>query len=295
MKRAFAVVLSVALMFFVASDQSFAAFGPISRQEKSPTDLHEEIVREARKSFESQWLQKDGEWFGKIGREMIAVSSVRFLAGSPMPPRSKRLPDNVEWYGYIEIRCDRHKIFYPDLGWSEWCSSDLSDYYDRELLGIVQLIKRNGTLTTLSITYPRWNISSTFPLESPTATSALLKPTAEEVALVETAPTISHEKMQSLIDSNELQSVRLSLHPQVISQEQPRLTDGDRSDCVRGKVVLSVEFKADGTIGDIRIVRSLGLGRDQAAIAAARTIRFHPAMYDGKPLTVRSKVEFEFD
>lgn len=85
------------------------------------------------------------------------------------------------------------------------------------------------------------------------------------------------------------------IRPQIISQSKPKYTEEARQNKIVGKVVLSVEFRADGTIGNVRVVRSLGYGLDENAIAAARLIRFRPAMKGGAPMTFTSRVEFSFN
>lgn len=84
------------------------------------------------------------------------------------------------------------------------------------------------------------------------------------------------------------------IRPQIIKQSKARYTDEAREALIVGKVVLAVEFLADGTIGEIRVVRSLGYGLDEQAIEAARQIKFHPAMKDGEAMTYTSRVEFLF-
>lgn len=81
----------------------------------------------------------------------------------------------------------------------------------------------------------------------------------------------------------------------IISQPKPHYTDEARKAHIVGKVVLSVQFCADGTIGNIRLLRSLGYGLDEQAIVAARQIKFHPALKNEKPMTYTSRVEFSFN
>jgi TonB family protein len=82
--------------------------------------------------------------------------------------------------------------------------------------------------------------------------------------------------------------------PKVFFQVKPKYTEEGRANKIQGKVVLSVEFRADGTIGNVAVVRSLGYGLDENAIAAARQIRFTPAMVNGVPRTIVTKVEYTF-
>lgn len=61
-----------------------------------------------------------------------------------------------------------------------------------------------------------------------------------------------------------------------------------------GKVLLRVTFSADGTIGAIKPISKLPFGLTQAAITAARGIRFEPATFGGAPFSVVKPVEYTF-
>jgi TonB family protein len=52
----------------------------------------------------------------------------------------------------------------------------------------------------------------------------------------------------------------------------------------------------DGTVGDVRITRSLDsrFGLDQEAIAAARRWRFKPGLLNGRPVPVAVTIELMF-
>ena len=51
---------------------------------------------------------------------------------------------------------------------------------------------------------------------------------------------------------------------------------------------------ASGAVGEIRVVRSLGHGLDEAAVAAMRRWRFHPARRQGVAVDVVVEVAMEF-
>ena len=63
---------------------------------------------------------------------------------------------------------------------------------------------------------------------------------------------------------------------------------------IEGDVVLEVVVLADGAVGEIRVVRSLGHGLDAAAVAAMRQWRFHPAQRQGVAVDVVVEVAMEF-
>jgi protein TonB len=63
----------------------------------------------------------------------------------------------------------------------------------------------------------------------------------------------------------------------------------------QGVVYVSAIVGLDGRATDIRVVKSLGLGLDENAVAAVKTWRFTPAIGpDGKPSAVRADIEVEF-
>jgi protein TonB len=82
--------------------------------------------------------------------------------------------------------------------------------------------------------------------------------------------------------------------PVEIIRVQPKYTTGAMREKIQGKVILEVVIREDGTVGDVRVIKSLDPSLDAAAIAAARQWKFKPAMRDGKPVAVRVQMELEF-
>ena len=80
----------------------------------------------------------------------------------------------------------------------------------------------------------------------------------------------------------------------IISKPQPRYTDAARQNQIQGQVTLKVQFLADGRIGAISPVSGLGYGLTEQAMAAARMIRFEPAMRNGVPYTVSRTISYSF-
>jgi TonB family protein len=65
---------------------------------------------------------------------------------------------------------------------------------------------------------------------------------------------------------------------------------------VSGKVILEAVVRADGSVGEVKVLRSPGahLGFDEAAIQAVRQWRYRPGMQNGRPVTVSFTVVVEF-
>ena len=85
------------------------------------------------------------------------------------------------------------------------------------------------------------------------------------------------------------------LRPTILYKEKAEYTPEARANKVRGTVVLSVIFRADGSIRVLKVVRGLPDGLTGQALKAAQKIRFEPAVFDGKPVDVRGNFEFSFD
>ena len=112
-----------------------------------------------------------------------------------------------------------------------------------------------------------------------------------------------NESQQDTQNQNQsAQPVNAESHPIVITQPRPKITyfarakytKEARDQKVEGSVELSLEFGADGVIRDIRVERGLPYGLTEAAIEAAKTVQFKPAMKDGQPISVRGKLQFSF-
>jgi TonB family protein len=83
--------------------------------------------------------------------------------------------------------------------------------------------------------------------------------------------------------------------PRVLSMPKPKYTEEGRVNKITGKVVLSVEVRADGSVGRVQVVRSLGYGLDESAISTVRQGRFAPATKGGTPVSSTARVEVNFN
>jgi TonB family protein len=74
----------------------------------------------------------------------------------------------------------------------------------------------------------------------------------------------------------------------------PVYTDEARGLKLEGEVLLDVSFSANGSLHVNRVVRGLGHGLDEAAVAAANKIRFKPALRDGQPVDSNAIIHVTF-
>ena len=93
-----------------------------------------------------------------------------------------------------------------------------------------------------------------------------------------------------LFSGNEVeQRARLLLKP------EPQYTEEARRNQIEGTVVLRVVFASSGEVVQIRAVRQLPFGLTERAIAAARQIKFAPAMKSGHAVSVHMQLEYNFN
>jgi TonB family protein len=81
---------------------------------------------------------------------------------------------------------------------------------------------------------------------------------------------------------------------EVTFKPNPVYTQEARDLKLEGEVLLEVSFSANGTLHVNRVVRGLGHGLDEAAIAAANKIRFKPALRNGQPVDSTAIVHVTF-
>jgi TonB family protein len=81
---------------------------------------------------------------------------------------------------------------------------------------------------------------------------------------------------------------------EIMYKPNPAYTDEARNLKLEGEVLLEVEFLASGQLHVNRVVRGLGHGLDETAIAAANKMRFKPAMRNGQAMDSTAIVHVVF-
>ena len=81
----------------------------------------------------------------------------------------------------------------------------------------------------------------------------------------------------------------------IVWKSEPRYTDEARAHKVTGNVTLDAVFGDDGYVSDVTVIKGLEHGLTESAIEAARSIRFFPAQKDGKAVSQRLMLEYNFN
>ena len=82
--------------------------------------------------------------------------------------------------------------------------------------------------------------------------------------------------------------------PRAIYSPNPEYTEPARKAKVNGVVVLKVTVDPSGDVGDVKVVKGIGYGLDESAIATVRTWKFKPGSKDGNPVKTEVPVEIDF-
>jgi TonB family protein len=82
--------------------------------------------------------------------------------------------------------------------------------------------------------------------------------------------------------------------PVLLREVRPLYTDEARRRAIEGDVILEIVVRQDGSVGNVRVTRSLGAGLEQRAVEAVRQWRFGPAKRRGAPVDVVVEVSVEF-
>lgn len=82
--------------------------------------------------------------------------------------------------------------------------------------------------------------------------------------------------------------------PTAIYNPNPRYTRRARKAHIQGDVVFSVVVRADGTVGEVDVLRSLDKELDENAIATIKRWRYNPGQKNGDPVAVLVYLEVHF-
>jgi len=104
----------------------------------------------------------------------------------------------------------------------------------------------------------------------------------------------AQEVAQNTVHAQHLDSGPASTAVEITYKPNPVYTEEARNLKLEGEVLLEMEFAANGELHVNRVVRGLGHGLDEAAVAAANKMRFKPAMRNGQAIDSSAIVHVVF-
>lgn len=95
--------------------------------------------------------------------------------------------------------------------------------------------------------------------------------------------------------SNQVFSPReVTQKARILSKPEPQYTEAARKYAVSGTVALRAIFSSTGEVINIRAIKKLPHGLTERSIAAARGIKFQPAIKDGRPVSQYIQIEYNY-
>ena len=82
--------------------------------------------------------------------------------------------------------------------------------------------------------------------------------------------------------------------PKVIVRTEPRCTEAARNKGIQGPVQMRVDLDSKGRVSNIRIIRRLGYGLDEAAIECVTEWKFRPATRNRIAVSAAIPIEIDF-
>lgn len=171
--------------------------------------------------------------------------------------------------------------------------------YFESLAGIYLIETRTGRLVTFTMVRERG------PTDSEATEKMLNSVKAHQMDLeqaIYAAFKRSQDEARALPPADELEVIDLDggsippgISPPVFYERlKPEYTDNASSVDLVATVEISAVFGTAGRVESSEVVRWAGFGLDESALATVRKLRFKPAMKQGKAISVRGLVRYNF-
>jgi TonB family protein len=114
-------------------------------------------------------------------------------------------------------------------------------------------------------------------------------------ALSAHAASTSTPSVQNVRFTQESSPANVVTPPTVLTHPSAAYTAEARQRGIQGTVIVQAYFDADGNVTVLKVVKGLGYGLDESALAALQGWRFAPALRDGLPVSAVAEIEVPFN
>lgn len=101
------------------------------------------------------------------------------------------------------------------------------------------------------------------------------------------------ERIEDMPDEGSLRAVGFA-PPEFLTRVKPEYTPEAEQANITATIEAMVVFRLNGEVGRCEIVRWAGFGLEESAERAIRQLKFKPATRDGKPVSVRALIRYNF-
>jgi TonB family protein len=149
--------------------------------------------------------------------------------------------------------------------------------------------------------YKEGRLDLDFPYETPAGAKASLRINGAMIN-----DTLIGEWSCTAIGSGTFKATTIPLAPRLyrigggvsdpvpIYKPEPNYAEEARKARLEGAVLLQIVIDENGSVRDVKVLRSLGLGLNEKAVEAVLMWRFRPAVKEGKAVAVQANVEVNF-
>ena len=82
--------------------------------------------------------------------------------------------------------------------------------------------------------------------------------------------------------------------PEKISAPQPQYSEIARKARIQGVVIVQAIIDKQGNVTNVKVLKGLPMGLEEAAVDAIKQWKFKPAMLNGRPVTVYYNLTVNF-
>ena len=128
-------------------------------------------------------------------------------------------------------------------------------------------------------------------------TAPIVRPNPPEVTLTAVSkadPTVKASVIIRLVKRTSFYVPGVVTPPRLLNAPEPEYTEQARGSNSQGTCTVELIVEEDGLPSHIRLLKSIGTGLDEEAIAAVQKWKFEPALKDGHPVQVKLTVEVHF-
>ena len=255
-------------------------------------------------------LDFDGDGQGKFAGLM------RSLASAPGSEQVELLDEHLtrlaahgaEYDGSINLSREEARALGQSLGCDFFILGKIlvtrravsSDkFYFEALAGLFVVEARTGALTLFVFDREqagdegdaRNRLEETVGRGWPVCVSAIVSARKKQAAEIESVSRERQPLIEIVPDDPNDQEVE---RPVFYQRLKPAYTEQADLMGITATVELEAVFGADGKVGDVQVTRWAGFGLDESAAATVRQLTFKPARRDGKNVTIRALVRYNF-
>jgi TonB family protein len=241
---------------------------------------------------------------------------LRSLARTPGSEQVELLDENLTrlatrgagYDGSINLSREEARAFGQSLGCEFYILGQIlitrravspDKFYFEALAGLFVIEARTGALTLFVFSREqagdegkaRDRLEEKVGREWPRCVSAIVSARKRQAAEIESVAQEGQPLIEIFPDDPGDQGME---RPVFYQRLKPAYTEEADLMGITATVELEAVFGADGKVGDVQVARWAGFGLDESAIATIRQLSFKPARRDGKDVTIRAFVRYNF-